>query len=73
MEKYDDDAVVLKHTMGTRLFHWGLILGFLPAAFTGVVLWFRPFGNGDACRYANSHCRCMDSGTFLPVFFCVPI
>jgi len=45
MEKYDDDAVVLKHTMGTRLFHWGLILGFLPAAFTGVVLWFRPFGN----------------------------
>ena len=39
-----EDAVVLKHGFGTRLFHWGLVLGFLPAAFTGIGLWLRPFG-----------------------------
>lgn len=39
-----EEAVVLKHGFGTRLFHWGLVLGFLPAAFTGIGLWLRPFG-----------------------------
>jgi len=46
MAKYDDNAVVLKHEPGTRLFHWGLILGFLPAAFTGIAIWLKPF-SGD--------------------------
>ena len=46
MTKYDDNAVVLKHEVGTRLFHWGLILGFLPTAFTGIAIWLKPF-SGD--------------------------
>lgn len=41
---YDDNAVVLKHDFSTRLFHWGLILGFLPAALTGIVIWLKPGG-----------------------------
>ncbi|MDR3561098.1 MAG: cytochrome b/b6 domain-containing protein [Negativicutes bacterium] len=35
---------VLKHPLASRLFHWGLILGFLPAALTGFVLWLKPGG-----------------------------
>lgn len=38
---YSDNDVVLKHTLSTRLFHWGLILGFLPAAFTGILIWLK--------------------------------
>lgn len=33
---------VLKHPLRSRLFHWGLILGFLPAALTGFILWLKP-------------------------------
>ncbi len=33
---------VLKHSLKSRLFHWALILGFLPAAVTGVILWLKP-------------------------------
>ncbi|HWQ62125.1 MAG TPA: cytochrome b/b6 domain-containing protein, partial [Negativicutes bacterium] len=36
---------VLKHPLSSRLFHWGLILGFLPAALTGFVLWLKPGGD----------------------------
>lgn len=32
---------VLKHSWKSRLFHWALILGFLPAAVTGFILWLR--------------------------------
>ncbi|WP_425058465.1 hypothetical protein SCACP_31180 [Sporomusa carbonis] len=35
---------VLKHPLISRLFHWGLILGFLPAAITGFFIWLKPFG-----------------------------
>jgi formate dehydrogenase subunit gamma len=34
---------VLKHPLVSRLFHWGLILGFLPAAVTGFFIWLKPF------------------------------
>jgi len=34
---------VLKHPLISRLFHWGLILGFLPAAMTGFFIWLKPF------------------------------
>lgn len=34
---------VLKHPLISRLFHWGLILGFLPAAITGFAIWLKPF------------------------------
>ena len=33
---------VLKHKLPSRLFHWGLVLGFLPAAITGFVIWLKP-------------------------------
>ncbi|MEG6584969.1 cytochrome b/b6 domain-containing protein [Dendrosporobacter sp. 1207_IL3150] len=32
---------VLKHPHRSRLFHWGLILGFMPAAITGFILWLK--------------------------------
>lgn len=39
-----DGPRVLKHPLASRLFHWGLILGFLPAALTGFVIWLKPGG-----------------------------
>ncbi|SCM81900.1 Cytochrome b subunit of formate dehydrogenase [uncultured Sporomusa sp.] len=36
---------VLKHPLISRLFHWGLILGFLPAAITGFFIWLKPFND----------------------------
>lgn len=43
MSHYDANGPrVLKHGLSSRLFHWGLILGFLPAALTGFVLWLKP-------------------------------
>ncbi|SDF27790.1 cytochrome b/b6 domain-containing protein [Sporomusa acidovorans] len=36
---------VLKHPFISRLFHWGLILGFLPAALTGFFIWWKPFSD----------------------------
>lgn len=33
---------VLKHALSSRLLHWGLILGFLPAAITGLIVWLKP-------------------------------
>lgn len=43
MKHHDADSPrVLKHTLPSRLFHWGLILGFLPAAITGFILWLKP-------------------------------
>lgn len=32
----------MKHPLASRLFHWGLILGFLPAAITGFIIWYKP-------------------------------
>lgn len=49
--KYSDDDVVLRHSLFERLFHYGLIIGFLPTGFTGIVLWLRPFGD-DAMHLA---------------------
>lgn len=49
--KYDGDARILKHDLSSRLFHWGLILGFLPAAFTGIIIWLKP-GSEDFVNMA---------------------
>lgn len=47
MYKQDEQEVrVLKHAFPSRLFHWGLVLGFLPAALTGVLIWLKP-GSAD--------------------------
>jgi formate dehydrogenase subunit gamma len=39
---HHDGPRVLKHPLISRLFHWGLIFGFLPAALTGFVIWLKP-------------------------------
>jgi formate dehydrogenase subunit gamma len=45
MKHYDANGPrVLKHGFSSRLFHWGLILGFIPAAVTGFVIWLKPGG-----------------------------
>ncbi len=46
MSHDSDGPRVLKHPLSSRLFHWGLILGFLPAALTGFVLWLKPGSDG---------------------------
>ena len=35
---------ILHHSLPVRLFHWCLVLGFLPAGATGIILFFRPLG-----------------------------
>ena len=42
---------VLKHRLSSRLFHWGLILGFMPAAITGFLIWLKP-GSDDLVNLA---------------------
>ena len=42
---------VLKHGLSSRLFHWGLVLGFLPAAITGFIIWLKP-GSEDFVNIA---------------------
>ena len=42
---------VLKHGLSSRLFHWGLVLGFLPAAITGFIICLKP-GNDDFVNFA---------------------
>ncbi|SHK62365.1 formate dehydrogenase subunit gamma [Selenomonas ruminantium] len=44
MSKFAEDAVALRHALPSRLFHWCLVLGFIPAAITGVILFLRPLG-----------------------------
>jgi formate dehydrogenase subunit gamma len=38
----EEHARVLKHRWPSRLFHWGLVIGFLPAAITGLIIWQKP-------------------------------
>lgn len=45
------EARVLKHGLSSRLFHWGLVLGFLPAAITGFIIWLKP-GSEDFVNMA---------------------
>ncbi len=43
MSQHDEHGPrVLKHGLASRLFHWGLIFGFLPAAITGFIIWLKP-------------------------------
>jgi formate dehydrogenase subunit gamma len=51
MSHGSDGPRVLKHPLSSRLFHWALILGFLPAALTGFVLWLKP-GSDDLVNLA---------------------
>ena len=38
----ESESRVLKHRLSSRLFHWGLVLGFIPAAITGFIIWLKP-------------------------------
>ena len=49
------EARVLKHPLGSRLFHWALVLGFLPAAITGFVLFLKPGGEDFVNIAARIH------------------
>lgn len=39
------EKMILKHPLNIRIFHYTLILSFLPLAVTGVVLYFKPFAD----------------------------
>lgn len=45
------ESRVLKHGLSSRLFHWGLVLGFIPAAITGFIIWLKP-GSEDFINMA---------------------
>lgn len=47
----ESELRVLKHSLSSRLFHWGLVLGFLPAAVTGFIIWLKP-GSDDFVNLA---------------------
>ena len=52
MQTHDsNEPRVLKHALPSRLFHWALILGFLPAAVTGFIIWLKP-GSEDFVNLA---------------------
>ncbi|MCX7634336.1 MAG: hypothetical protein N2Z74_01160, partial [Syntrophales bacterium] len=36
------DKMILKHPLSVRIFHYFLIISFLPLAVTGVILYFKP-------------------------------
>ncbi|WP_028116364.1 cytochrome b/b6 domain-containing protein [Ferrimonas senticii] len=37
-----DNKMILKHPISSRVFHWFLLLSFLPLAATGLLLFFKP-------------------------------
>ncbi|MEN6412332.1 MAG: cytochrome b/b6 domain-containing protein [Veillonellales bacterium] len=37
-----EKAYILRHPLSSRLFHWGLVLGFLPTVITGLIIWWKP-------------------------------
>jgi formate dehydrogenase subunit gamma len=47
----ESEPRVLKHALSSRLLHWGLIFGFLPAAITGFIVWLKP-GSEDFVNLA---------------------
>ncbi len=51
MANHGEGPRVLKHPLCSRLFHWSLILGFLPAAATGFILHLKP-GSDDFVNLA---------------------
>lgn len=58
---------VLKHGLSSRLFHWGLVLGFLPAAITGFIIWLKP-GSED---FVNMAMRIHITGAIILTIVCI--
>jgi len=46
---------ILKHTLGVRLFHYLLVISFVPLAITGLVLYFKPFSQEELNLYMQIH------------------
>lgn len=73
MSRQGNGPRVLKHPLSSRLFHWSLILGFLPAALTGAVLWLKP-GNEAfinlAMRIHIAGAAILSAGIVLFVLLC---
>jgi formate dehydrogenase subunit gamma len=40
-----NDKMILKHPLRVRMFHYLLIISFLPLAVTGMILYFKPFSD----------------------------
>jgi formate dehydrogenase subunit gamma len=67
MTSVSEGPRVLKHPLASRLFHWGLIAGFLPAAVTGFVLWLKPGGED----LVNAAMRIHIAGAVILTVSCV--
>lgn len=70
---FPKDAVVLKHGWKSRLYHWCLVFGFLPAALTGFVLWLKPGGEAFvnlAMRIHIAGAALFTVATILYAVFC---
>jgi formate dehydrogenase subunit gamma len=65
---HNNEERVLKHGLASRLFHWGLILGFIPAAITGFVLWLKP-GSEDFVNLAM-HIHMIGAGILTLAALC---
>ncbi|MBP2649241.1 MAG: prokaryotic cytochrome b561 [Firmicutes bacterium] len=46
MARDSTEKRILKHPLASRIFHWCLIMGFLPAAISGFILWLKVGGDG---------------------------
>ncbi|SMC38011.1 cytochrome b/b6 domain-containing protein [Sporomusa malonica] len=62
---------VLKHPFVSRLFHWGLILGFLPAAITGFFIWLKPFSGDFQNLVMQIHISGAVILTVAVIYYCI--
>ncbi|HEU20363.1 MAG TPA: formate dehydrogenase [Deltaproteobacteria bacterium] len=46
---------ILKHSLGVRIFHYILVVSFVPLAFTGIVLYFKPYDELTMNLYMRIH------------------
>lgn len=47
--------MILKHPLGVRMFHYLLVLSFLPLAVTGLILYFKPLSEASLNLTAQIH------------------
>lgn len=52
------EKMILKHPLSVRIFHYLLILSFLPLAVTGVILYFKPFSEIAMNQMMQIHVIC---------------
>jgi formate dehydrogenase subunit gamma len=73
MSGHSQGPRVLKHPLCSRLFHWSLILGFLPAAVTGFIIHLKP-GGADLVNLAMkihiAGAAILTAGCILYAAFC---